>query len=88
MDYRIAHSTTRLVDPNAVKERTQYKTVGEYEKSRTNIKKLSDRELAYIEKKKQLELLEDKKKEEYQKTLDQLTFENFKKLNKLMLGQK
>ena len=88
MDYRIAHSTTRLVDPNAVKERTQYKTVGEYEKSRTNIKKLSDKELAYIEKKKQLELLEEKKKEEYQKTLDQLTFENFKKLNKLMLGQK
>lgn len=88
MDYRIAHSTTRLVDPTAVKDRKEYKTVGEYEKSRTNIKKLSDKELAYIEKKKHIELLEEKKKEEYQKTLDKLTFENFKKLNKLMLGQK
>jgi curved DNA-binding protein CbpA len=60
MDYRLAHSTTRLVDPNVVKQRKDFNSVDDYEKERANIKKLSQKELAYIEKKKRLEESKEK----------------------------
>lgn len=87
MDYRIAHSTTRLVDPTAVKTRKDYKTIENYEKERANIKKFSDKELQAIEKKKILEEQKQKQKEDYQKQMDQLAFQQFEKINKLLLSQ-
>jgi curved DNA-binding protein CbpA len=85
MDYRIAHSTTRLIDPNVVKQRKDYKNITEYEEERSNIKKLSNKELGEIEKRKRFEDANDKKKQNNQKILDEMTFEQFKKINKMML---
>ena len=50
MDYRIAHSTTRLVDPNNVKKRNDFRTIDDIERDRGNINKLSAKELGYIDK--------------------------------------
>jgi hypothetical protein len=85
-DYSLAHSTSRLVDPSIVKRR-EFKTVGEMEKYRENIRKLSSRELEYLEKKKMIEKEKERKQAEYQKALDDINFANFQKMNKLMLSR-
>jgi curved DNA-binding protein CbpA len=87
MDYRLAHSTTRLVDPNVVKQRKDFNSVDDYEKERANIKKLSQKELAYIEKKKRLEESKEKQKQEFQKKQDEITTLQFHKINKILLAQ-
>jgi curved DNA-binding protein CbpA len=85
MDYRLAHSTTRLVDPSAVKQRKDFRSVEDYEKDRSNIKKLSQKELTQIEKRKRLEEIKEKQKQEYQKKQDEITALQFHKINKILL---
>lgn len=86
MDYKVAHSTTRLVDPTAFKQRKEYRTVDDYERERSNIKKFSQKELAELEKRKKMEEIKEKKKQEYQKKLDELTSQQFERINKVMLA--
>lgn len=86
-DYCIAHSTSRLIDPSTVK-RKEFKTVGEMEKHRENIRKLSSRELEYLEKKKAIDKEKERKQAEYQKKLDDINYEHFQKMNRLMLSER
>lgn len=86
MDYKIAHSTTRLVDPNIVKQRKEFKNINEYERERSNIKKFSQKELAEQEKRKRIEELKEKKKQETQKKIDEIAFQQFQRVNKIMLA--
>jgi len=86
MDYRVAHSTTRLVDPSNVKKRVGYNSLEDIERERGNkLRELSTKELLMIEKRKQLEEEKERKKVEYQKLLDEVNFEKFKKMNKMMM---
>ena len=85
-DYRVAHSTTRLVDPNNVKKRKEFRTIGEYERDRDNMSKLSNRELAYYEKKKQLENEKETHRQQSQRELDKINFDVFQKMNKMMIS--
>lgn len=70
MDYRVAHTTTRLVDPSAVK-RKNFNNVLELEKERENVQyTMNEKELAeYIKRQSKIELLE-KKRQESLKTYD------------------
>lgn len=86
MDYRVAHSTTKLVDPKNVKQRKDFRSVEEYESERAAMKKLSNKELVHIEKRRIAEEEKERKRQEYQKMLDDINYEQFRKMNKLMLG--
>ena len=89
MDYRVAHSTSRLVDPSMMdKNRKEFKTIREIEESRSKISNFSQREMFDIEKKKISEKEKERKRVENQKNLDDINYSNFEKMNKLMLGHK
>ena len=89
-DYMKAYTTTRLVDPRAVEERKNYKTVGEYESAREKVisKPPTDEELQWRAKKER----EAEKAEElrlYRLTnKDRLIEEHHNKMNQLLLGLK
>jgi curved DNA-binding protein CbpA len=86
MDYKLAHTTTRIVDPSSVK-RKDFNNLQEIERERANIKQLSSKELAYIEKKKLQEEAKEKKRQETQYKMDMKSAEQFQKLHRLMLSQ-
>lgn len=55
-DYRIAHTTDKIIDPTVVKHRKEYKSVDELEKDRAKIRfEMSNSEKMAYEKKKQKE---------------------------------
>ena len=86
-DYKIAHTTSLLVDQKNVKPRADFRTVGDLEVARENIKKLYTKELVNMEMKKALEQETQKKREEYQKMLDEMNYDAFRKMNMMMLGK-
>lgn len=71
MDYRVAHTTTRLVDPSAVK-RKNFNNVLELEKERENVRyTMNEKEMAeYTKQQRKVELLEQKRQESL-RTYDQ-----------------
>ena len=84
-DYKEAHTTSRLVDPNA--KYTQYNSINEIKSARSNIKDLSADEIMEIE-------LEKTRNEENeirrQRTLmanDTKHFENYDKIHNIMLSR-
>ena len=89
VDYRRAHSTSKLIDHSAVRARTEYKDINSIESERSNVSyKMSDEDLkkmAYLKKK---EELKERKRIERQKKLDLLAEKNFENINKLMVGFK
>lgn len=87
-DYMKAHTTTRLVDPRAVKERKEYKTVKDYEAERAAAtdKKMDEAELRY---QKEMEVYRQKQEEERLRRLqirDERSSKHYDKVNQLMLG--
>lgn len=87
MDYKRAHTTTKIVDPTKVKPKKEYKTVQELEADRANVSyTLSAREAARQEK---LRLVQERKEEARVAALrqqDALYEEQFQRVNRLMLG--
>jgi curved DNA-binding protein CbpA len=83
-DYKEAHTTNRLVDPNSAKNHT-YSNINELEQSRSNIKELTQEELLNIELKKSREQEYEQQRIHNLQRLDNLHFDNYDKLNKLML---
>ena len=87
MDYKRAHTTTKIVDPTKVKPKKEYKTVQELEADRANVTfTLSAREAARQEK---LRALQERREEARVAALrqqDALYEEQFKRVNRLMLG--
>lgn len=89
-DYMKAYTTTRLVDPRAVEQRKNYKSVGEYESARDRImaKPPTDEELQWKAKKE----AEEKRAEELrlQRVMqrDRLIENHHNKMNQLLLGSK
>lgn len=87
-DYYKAHTTSRLVDPRAVKKRKEYKTVGEYDSDRAVAldKPMSDEELKYLKEK---EIIAQKKEDErIRRTAvrDEIAEKHYDKMNKMLLN--
>ena len=84
-DYKEAHTTSRLVDPNA--KYTQYNSINEIKAARSNIKDLTANEIMEIE----LEKTRNEEQEEHrQRTLmknDTKHFENYDKIHNIMLSR-
>lgn len=82
-DYREAHSNSRLVNTN-MKYKT-YDNIDEYNHARSNIKDLTQEELSNIEMQKQKEKEAEEKRVQNLQYQDRLHFQNYEKINKLML---
>jgi curved DNA-binding protein CbpA len=87
-DYMKAHTTSRLVDPRAVQERREFKTVEEYESYRDKYMK---RELTAKEKQAKEAEEEEAKRREYErvqrlKKYDESVTKHHERVNRLMLG--
>lgn len=88
MDVRVALTTSRIIDPKAVEQRKQYKTIKDLEADRGNISYIpSQDEIEYMERKKQMEILNEKKRIENLQKTDKQYEEQFNRLHKLMLGR-
>lgn len=86
-DYMKAHTTSRLIDPRAIKERKEYNSVDDFEAERDNItkKKLTSKELRHQN---NIEQYKKKKEEERLSRLqnkDKQIAEHFERVNKLFL---
>lgn len=86
MDLKIAHTTSRIVDPSTVSERVVYKTFKDLENARGNIKYAMDDEEknAYEQKQKMEALLERERLKKIEQD-DILAGEKFKKLHNLLI---
>ena len=88
MDLKIAHTTSRIVDPRNVNQRKEYKTIDDVEKDRSQISyNMDDHDREYYEKMKKLDDLKEKKRVEVLQNKDAITAAQFDKLHKLMLGR-
>ena len=87
MDYKVAHTTSRIVDPRIV-QRREYKTIGELEAERDNISYIPDAaDVEYWEQKKRQEALAERRRQEVQQKLDETGFEQYERMKMLMLGR-
>jgi curved DNA-binding protein CbpA len=84
MDYRVAHTTSRIVDPS-IKPRADFKDIQELENSRANISyQMTNEEYAIYMRKKRLQEKQEEKRENIQKSLDQRVQQHYMKINGLL----
>lgn len=87
MDLKLAHTTSRIVDPSTVGERRQYKSVGDVEADRANISySMSDAEMREYQARKRAEELKEKQRVQNLNNYDRRTLEHYEQVNRLMLG--
>jgi len=82
-DYKEAHTTSKLIDSKT--KYKQYRNISELEQVRSNIKDFTKDELEYYNEKQVQQELDEKKRLEKQDYIDRLHFQNYERLNKLML---
>ena len=89
MDYRKAHSTSRLIDPNLIKQRENYNDIGSIQNARSNISyQMSEEDILKETLKEKKRKLKELKRIQKQKELDKLAEDKFNLINKLMLQYK
>lgn len=82
-DYKEAHTTNRLIDPNT--KYKQYRSISELEHARSNIQNFTQEELEYYEQKQKMEEQQEKERLEKQNYIDNLHFKNYERINNIML---
>lgn len=87
-DYMVAHTTTRLVDPRAIKERKNYKNVEQYESDRAQVTQapMTDEERRWMEQKARSEEMAEANRLQRLNQRDQIISLHHQKVNQLMLG--
>jgi hypothetical protein len=89
MDYRKAHSTSRLIDPRLVKQRDDYRNLGAIESARSNISyQMSEEDILKEALKQKKQQVKEQKRIEKQKQMDKLAEQKFNLINQLMLQYK
>lgn len=87
MDLKIAHTTSRIVDPSTVGNRKQYKSIGDVEADRANVAyTMSDAEMREYQARKKAEELREKQRVQNLNAYDRRTLEHYEQVNRLMLG--
>jgi curved DNA-binding protein CbpA len=87
-DYKIAHTTDRLVDPRAVKQRKDYTSIKDLEADRSRISyKLSEKELRSQARKQAKEQELERQRLEQISKRDKLVMKQYEQLNRLLLGK-
>ena len=82
-DYKEAHTTSKLIDTNT--KYKQYRNISELESARSNMKDFTEEELNYYKQKQEEDELRENKRIENQSNIDILHFQNYERLNKIML---
>lgn len=84
MDYRVAHTTSRIVDPS-IKPREDFKNIQELETSRANISyQMTEEEYAKYMRKKRLQEKEEEKRKLIQDAYDRRVQQHYMKINGLL----
>jgi curved DNA-binding protein CbpA len=87
MDYRVAHTTSRIVDPRALKNVKQYRNIDELERDRAGISfQMGEKEMEEYLAKQKLENIREKQRQEYLAKRDEQIANHFKRTNMMMLG--
>ena len=84
MDYRVAHTTSRIVDPKTV-SREEFRNVDELEKSRANVSfQMTEEDYALYMRKKRIQDKEEEKRQMIQQSYDQRVQQHYMKINGLL----
>ena len=85
-DLKLAHTKTKLINTTQVKPRKQYKSVDEFEKDRENVpREMSPEELIEYQRKKKQNEIEEFERRKRLERYDNRHFENYERVNRLML---
>jgi hypothetical protein len=88
MDVKLAHTTSRIVDPKSVEARKQYRNIGEVEADRSQISySMTEQDAEYYEKMKRIESEKERQRQLNLQKSDMQSMEQFEKLHKLLLGR-
>ena len=89
MDYRVAHTTSKIVDPRLAKNIKQYKNVDELEKTRSSVSFQMDEQTMkeYMQKQKLEEMREHQRLANLTKRDEQIS-EHYQRINTLLLGRR
>ena len=87
MDYKVAHTTTRIVDPSLVKNVKQYKNVDELEKERSRVRyQMNEEEMEEYILQKRLEKLREQKRVETLRKQESMQSDHYERVNQLLLA--
>jgi curved DNA-binding protein CbpA len=89
MDYRVAHTTSKIVDPRLAKQIKQYKNIDELEKNRSSISFQMDEQTMkeYMQKQKLEEMREHQRLSNLTKRDEQIS-DHYQRMNMLLLGRR
>jgi hypothetical protein len=84
MDYKIAHTTSRIVDPNTVK-RHDFKNIQDLERARENVSyQMTEQELVEMMKRQKLKESMEEKQQATQQAYDRRVEQHYERLNGLL----
>ena len=84
-DYKEAHTTSRIVDPN--QKYREYNSIDQLQNERSNIKELTQEEIEYTENQKSNRDREERNREENQRMMDRLYSQQHDKLHNIMINR-
>ena len=89
MDYKVAHSTSKIVDPRLKENIQQYKNIEELEKQRSQVSYEMDEDTMreYLARKK-LEKMKERQRKEAIAKQERMMNEQYERVNMLMLGRR
>ena len=87
MDLKLAHTTSRIVDPQKVKARKNYKSIDEFEADRSALShQMSEKDRVYYEKMERLEQAKEKARMKKVAEQDEIASAHFQRLHNLLRG--
>ena len=89
MDYKVAHTTSKIVDPRILQQRKEYRNIQELEVDRGRIQyEMDDTSKSEYEYRKQLEELRERKRQEALRARDMLAQQQYERVNQMLLGRR
>jgi curved DNA-binding protein CbpA len=89
MDYKVAHTTSKIVDPRILQQRKEYRNIQELEVDRGRIQyDMDETTKSEYEYRQQLEELRERKRQEAMRTRDMLTQQQYERVNQMLLGRR
>lgn len=89
MDYKLAHTTSKIVDPRLVKDMKTYKNIEELERHRANVRFTMDDETAEeVAARQQADKLRELRRASALRKYDQEIENHYERVNMLMLGRR
>ena len=88
MDYKVAHTTSKIVDPKLLKNVKTYKSIDELERHRGNISYDMEEDIAKVlAARERAEKLKEFKRQEAMRQHDEMVNQQHDRVNRLFLGR-